>query len=158
MFSRTHLWFIGAVGLFTAVLWLTHLALIKSAINTTTASVTAKLSKQYQDNLDKAVLEATRKTKELQAAADKIKETKYETLQKLNSVLVADIVSLQQRAKRPGIPSNNPDSGSTCTAAQLYREDAEFLTGEAARAESVLIERDYYYDRYESIRNGGTPK
>ena len=160
MFFNTRLWAIAALGLLMAGLWLAHLASVKSAINTTTASVTAKLTKEYQASLDKAVLNASKKTKELQAAADKIKETKYENIQKRNTALVADIVSLQQRVKRPASPidtGNNPNSGNTCTAAQLYREDAEFLTREAARAESVLIERDYYYERYESIRKQLSP-
>lgn len=43
-------------------------------------------------------------------------------------------------------------SGGTCTGAQLPREDAEFLTREASRAEKVREERDYYYNEYENAR------
>ena len=32
------------------------------------------------------------------------------------------------------------------------KEDAEFLTREAARADRVTEERNYYYDRYEDAR------
>lgn len=38
------------------------------------------------------------------------------------------------------------------TGVSLSREDAEFLIGEAARAEQYLQERDFYYERYEAAR------
>lgn len=45
-----------------------------------------------------------------------------------------------------------PSLGQTCTGRELYREDGEFLIGEASAAERIRIERDYYYDRYEEAR------
>lgn len=45
-----------------------------------------------------------------------------------------------------------PAASSSCTGAQLYREDGEFLAGEAARAEKVRLERDYWYEQYETAR------
>ena len=49
--------------------------------------------------------------------------------------------------------SSNPTSApKTCTGAELPREDAEFLTGEAANAELIAKERDFYYERYEQSR------
>lgn len=45
-----------------------------------------------------------------------------------------------------------PGAGQTCTGRELYREDGEFLIGEASAAERVRIERDYYYERYEEAR------
>lgn len=45
-----------------------------------------------------------------------------------------------------------PGAGQTCTGRELYREDGEFLIGEASAAERVRIERDFYYERYEEAR------
>lgn len=120
-------------------------------------AVKTSMVAEYQKNLDKSVQEAIETTKELQKQADALKDKKYEKLQSINAQLASDYRSLQQRSKRPPDTPQHPSTGSSCTAAQLYREDAEFLAGEAARAESVLIERDYYYERYESIRKGMAP-
>ena len=43
-------------------------------------------------------------------------------------------------------------TGATCTGRELYREDGEFLVGEASAAERIRLERDYYYERYEEAR------
>lgn len=50
--------------------------------------------------------------------------------------------------------SNTKPTSATCTreSPELYREDAEFLIKEAGRAERILKERDFYYERYEFAR------
>lgn len=58
--------------------------------------------------------------------------------------------SVSNRPKRED--SNTPGNPSTCTGAELSREDAGFLAGEAAAAERILKERDYYYGEYERAR------
>lgn len=66
------------------------------------------------------------------------------------------IVSLQQRPKRESAKSSVSEGGVSCsssTGAQLSREDGEFLTGEAARAEQLMAERDYYYGQYMVLFN-----
>lgn len=54
---------------------------------------------------------------------------------------------LQQRTSREDNSSAARDS-LTCTGAELFREDGEFLAREAARADRILKERDYYYEQY----------
>lgn len=162
MFFKTQInwWIIALLGALLASLWGVHTVLITAAVERSTALVTASLTKEYQDNLDKAVLAAAEVTKKLQSTSDSLKDKKYAKLETVNRNLSVELISLQQRTQRPiapPIPSNNPASEPSCTGAQLYREDAEFLTREAARAEGVLIERDYYYDQYESIRKRLSP-
>lgn len=53
---------------------------------------------------------------------------------------------------RPSRSSPAPQAASSCTGAELYREDGEFLAREAARAEKVRVERDYWYNQYEAAR------
>ena len=43
---------------------------------------------------------------------------------------------LNDRKERPKDSEQPPQVGSTCTGRELYKEDGEFLIGEAARAES----------------------
>jgi hypothetical protein len=64
------------------------------------------------------------------------------------------IKRLRNRPERPSTPTPPKDSDvvQACTARELYREDAEFLTREAARAQSVIAERNYYYQQYEKVR------
>jgi hypothetical protein len=159
--TSINLWFIAFLGVLLASLWGGHVMLVSSAVTRNTAAITASLNKEYQRNLDRAVSDAIASTQALQKTADTLKGKKYATLETINRKLSADVISLQQRATRPTdatISSDNTPSGATCTAAQLYREDAEFLAREAARAEGVLIERNYYYDRYEDIRKSLPPK
>jgi len=122
----------------------------KAALKAHTVLLNASWTTQVEASRQKA--EAT--TKLLQKGADERKESKYLSLQSINNRLLIDNRELQQRASRPTPQDNSipPVIGETCTATQLYREDAEFLAGEAARAESVLIERNYYYEQYEAAR------
>lgn len=73
--------------------------------------------------------------------------------------LIADrdalIVGLRNRPSRKG--STETINTVTvvkeaCTGRELYQEDGEFLIGEAARADKLIGERDYYYERYEAAR------
>lgn len=59
---------------------------------------------------------------------------------------------LQDRPSRSTAVASATSVASSCTGAELYREDGQFLAGEASRAEQVRIERDYYYDAYERAR------
>jgi len=55
-------------------------------------------------------------------------------------------------SKRPSRNDATPENRGPITGAELPREDAEFLVGEAARAERIRIERDDYYEKYELAR------
>ena len=64
------------------------------------------------------------------------------------------IRSLQQRPKRESAKSTSAVSPLSCpssTGAELYKEDGEFLAGEAARAEQALVDRDFYYQQYMNV-------
>lgn len=58
---------------------------------------------------------------------------------------------LQQRTSRED-SSSAPGNPGTCTGAELFREDGEFLAREAARADRILKERDFYYEQYKRAR------
>jgi hypothetical protein len=151
MFSKPiNWWFIGFLGVLIASLWFTHLARIKHAVEINTNTVTTKLNTEYQKKLDKAVKDAIDSTKAMQDNDNRLKQEKYDKLQANNDKLSNDLISLRNRPVRPSptVIAESSSSGGSCTAVQLYQEDAGFLTREAARAEGVLIERDNYYERY----------
>ena len=80
---------------------------------------------------------------------DRLKDEKFKSVERS---LNRTIDGLRKRANRPDRIVTITEGGETCTGAQLYREDAEFLAREAARAERVRIERDDLYERYEEAR------
>lgn len=69
-------------------------------------------------------------------------------IETINSKLALLRGELRKRPSR----STAPSSSTSCTGRELLREDAEFLAGEAARAEQIMKERNYYYERYEEAR------
>lgn len=124
------------------------------AVKAAIVMTTTKLNTEYQKKLDQKVEEAATVTKKLQTDASKAQEQKDAEIKKLADSLSAATRSLQNRPKRESAPvvTNPPSVVSSCTGAELYREDGEFLTREAYRAESLIGERDYYYNQYEKAR------
>lgn len=70
----------------------------------------------------------------------------------INNSLSVALNRLQQRPTRPQVITETREIREPCTGRELFREDGEFLTREAARAERVVKERDYYFQRYEEAR------
>ena len=107
---------------------------------------------EKQKEEDKKITNAA--TKQLQDDAIKAHKDKEDALKVADAKYASLLDSLRNRKTRPTQtgPSTTPQVGGSCTGAQLYREDAEFLAGEAARADKLTIERDFYYERYERAR------
>ena len=80
-----------------------------------------------------------------------IKE-KDEQIQIINVDLASALDKLRTRNSRPINYSTITRVEATCAGTELFREDAEFLTREAARADEIVVERNYYYERYEDAR------
>jgi len=83
-----------------------------------------------------------------------LEREKNAEIKRLN--IVADNLrnSLRNRPSRETIVyRDNSSPPQACTGAELSREDGEFLAGEAARAEELIKERDFYYKQYEQVRN-----
>jgi len=114
----------------------------------------AEVELTYQKSVTAAVEKAVATERILKEQSFKTIEKKDEQLKTIQSRLSNTLSELQYRKKRESSTTNSSTSSntSTCTGAELYREDAEFLAREAARAEGVLKERDYYYSEYENAR------
>jgi len=113
------------------------------------------VERERADASAKAASDALRITKDLQVSADKDKETKDAQIKTLNASLSTAIAGLSNRTPRPdasGVSSHTP-AGAGCTGAELYKPDAEFLTREAARADTLQVELNACYVRYRAVRD-----
>lgn len=111
----------------------------------------AKYEKQMAE--DKKKTDAAQA--QLQTKADQAVKDKQDAIQTADAKYTTLLNSLQHRTRRPTQTGSSAIAATpgTCSGAELYREDAEFLAGEAARADKVTIERDFYYERYEYARS-----
>ena len=114
----------------------------------------AEVELTYQKSVTAAVEKAVATERILKEQSFKTIEKKDEQLKTIQSRLSNTLSELQYRKKRESstASASTPANTSACTGAELYREDGEFLAREAARAEGVLKQRDYYYQEYENAR------
>jgi hypothetical protein len=119
---------------------------VKEAVGALNASYTIAIAKQVT---------ASQKKEEEIRAQSKIEQDKRDEKLKALDVKLNNVLSeLHNRPSRSGPQTDSQTSGTNkaCTGSELYREDGEFLAREAARADSIVIQRDYYYQEYENAR------
>lgn len=92
---------------------------------------------------------------QLYAALDRNNKDAHDKQVALTS-RVADLLGqLRNRPERPapgGAVAPAAGNPEACTGAGLYRQDSEFLAGEAAAAAAIAIERDSIWQQYEDAR------
>lgn len=132
-----------ALAAFLVALWAFHEYDKAQAVNEVVEQA-EKASKDYKERTERVqkTLDASHRL------ALKEKDVKISSIERN---LRSDIERLRNREVRPNVVTIT-ETRETCTGTGLYREDAEFLTREAARAEKVRIERDYYWQQYENAR------
>lgn len=105
------------------------------------------------DSANAQALEEQRdKEAELQSNMDKLRTEKNRELARLNTTVQRLSDSLRSRPDRPlsgAAASARPDSEG-CTGAVVYRQDGEFLIGEATRADQLRIALKTCQSAYES--------
>lgn len=109
-----------------------------------------------QSEWDKVVAEQTIKTVEversLRTKIDAVVEDKNREIARIKRSHASIVAGLQQRPERPPL-SSNPETPQDCSGTGLYREDAGFLAGEAARADQYAIELLSCYKAYDEVFN-----
>ena len=115
----------------------------------------AQVDKQvaaYNVDLTRSLNASNALIKDLQAKTKELEDDKTNIKRQRDFALD----SLRKRPTRAeatvSASTSAPSAAKTCTGSELPREDAEFLTGEAANAELIAKERDFYYERYEQSR------
>lgn len=107
---------------------------------------------------EKIVAEQTLKSvsaeRYMQQKVDSVVEEKNREIARIKRSHAAVVAGLQHRTQRP--ESELPTSSETsqnCSGAGLYREDGEFLAGEAARADQYALELLSCYKAYDEVFN-----
>jgi len=88
------------------------------------------------------------KEAEHQAAADKIRKDKNAQIDAINNQLFAALSELRSRPSRSQYSATVGQDG---TGRSLSAEDAEFLIGEAARADKLRAALDACYQQYDAV-------
>ena len=127
-----------------------HTAVVK-AIEDTTLSLT----KQYDKKVDEAREKAKATQIAIETASQQAIKDKDDKIKTINTQLASALVSLRTRPSRTSSSDTpgNKEATASCTGRELFKEDGEFLTREAARADAIVEERNYYYQEYESLRS-----
>lgn len=126
-----------------AALWAFHEYDKAQAVQEVRKELVAK-SKEYAERSERA-------TKALEASLRSESVQKDAKIADIERNLRSAIKRLRDRPVRPDVVTVT-EIREACTGAQLYREDGEFLAREAARAEKILEERNFYWKQYENAR------
>ena len=100
---------------------------------------------------------ARQKEQDLQASADKLRREKDAEIRNINARATALANSLRERPQRSTEADSSANTagagqaGPRCTGAELPREDAEFLAGEASRADSLRAALQQCVAQYEAV-------
>lgn len=89
---------------------------------------------QWREETDLAVALARDEERALQEKTNAILKKQFDDLASVHGRLITDLDQLRDRPKRSEVPSHSGPGCQGATGAGLSREDARFLTGEAARA------------------------
>jgi len=98
---------------------------------------------------------AREKEQTLQANADTLRQEKDREIKNISARAAALANSLRNRPERPTVSggvSETASAGShSCTGSELSRQDAEFLIGEAARADEYRAALKQCYTQYQAL-------
>jgi hypothetical protein len=87
--------------------------------------------------------------------AGQLAQEKTDAIHQINAAHAADLERVRQRAERKSAPAGGVQPAAPAcqgnTGAELSRPDAEFLVGEAARADSLRAALTQCYRQYDAI-------
>ena len=138
--------------IFGAYVW--HKAEVKIAVNEAVTAIEAQTTKENFKLKERALNTQVA----LQESFNNIQKDKDAKIKTLNARVASLTRSLQERPNRPepsGVPNSTgiEESKPGATGAQLYRQDGEFLAGEAARAELIKEELLGCYKSYDEAKS-----
>jgi hypothetical protein len=117
------------------------------------AFIEATYAKAFADAKEKSLAQQA----SLQATADKLRKDHNEKLSSVQRSLDIAINSLRNRPslseQRNSSGTGNGQTSPGCTGAELYRETAEDLVREAARADKVREGLSMCYQQYDAVRD-----
>ena len=102
----------------------------------------------FEEYKAEEVANARLKEHQLQDATDQIRKDKDAQINAINNQLANALIELWNRPSRASKVSVN---GQVGTGTTLFVEDAEFLIGEAARADTIRTALDACYKQYDEV-------
>lgn len=102
-----------------------------------------------------AQTQAREKEQSLTNKADLLRKDKDVQITNIRSKLDAALVELRKRKERPAVVREVPGTPAACdgaSGAELFREDAEFLRREAARADEIAVKLNACIAQYNELR------
>ena len=102
----------------------------------------------FEEYKAEEVANARLKEHQLQDATDQIRKDKDAQINAINNQLANALIELRNRPSRASKVSVN---GQVGTGTTLFAEDAEFLIGEAARADTIRTALDACYKQYDAV-------
>jgi hypothetical protein len=147
-------WRIWAAVFVAVAMFATHTKAYRAGAQSVQAAWDAEHAQVMATAL--AVTQANReKKKALQSKADTLRRTKNAQIAKLGTDLAAALDGLRDRPARPGAGDlpGTPSIGAGATGASLWRDDGEFLTRLAARADRLRLDLGQCQDAYQAARD-----
>lgn len=149
--------------LVAAVLAIAGWAIHESGLDAGRAEIQAKWEEQRIKDAAAAVqanLQARDREQALQSTVDRIRQEKTHEIRHLSAARDAALRELRNRDERPAVVGDaasvadpaGPGPAASCTGDKLFRQDAEFLVWEAARADEVRAHLSECRAAYESAR------
>jgi len=105
-----------------------------------------------QTAINEAVIEARLEEKIKQDKVNEILQTQINDLNSINTNLNNNIVSLRNRPSRRVVSDNPQTNCKGASGRELSREDSEFLTRQAARADTIRSALKSCYSYVDSIQ------
>lgn len=120
--------------------------------------VRIEMTQEYKRQIDQLTVSAIKSESELKDQLRKVEDEKQ--IQKaIDADRINDLIaSLRNRPERPTSQSNPPGDTCNCkgeegaTGVQLYRPDAEFLTGFSGMATELQTELKVCYRKYDEVK------
>ena len=129
-------------------LYVGHLYLVDKAVDAKELSMKKEFHKQMLESIE----DATKTEDKLRNSLNKKIQERDKQIANITAEHARLNRMLNTRLSRED-NSKTPGSEPSCTGSQLYREDGEFLAGEASRAEKLIEDRDFYYQVYLQTKN-----
>ena len=112
---------------------------------------------RWEAKHNREVFQLAEKTKAIQNTIETSyvieRNKKDEEIRNLNARLNTALIGLRNRPIRESVATSGPSlSPQGCDGTKLFREDAEFLTREAARADEIRIAYNELYADYINIK------
>lgn len=126
----------------------------KYIVNRTISATKVEMTTAYNKKIADQIAHTRDVEERMGQQALALERMKNEEIKTIDSKLAVAISELRNRPTRASAKADPSIAtvGKACTGRELFREDGEFLTREAGRADKIVIERDYYYNQYEAVR------